>query len=80
MSFDDTFRAELRNEVLKEELLDLESELTELKERKNQITARPFSNTYMDFDKMLFQRVLLLGGSFIVGVIITYLFLNKNCK
>lgn len=39
-----------------------------------------YMNNYMEWDKMLTQKLLLIGGCLFLGGLIVYLIMNDKCK
>ena len=61
--------------TLKTELQSLQQELRELQERS--VPRRQYNNNY-DLDRILDNKIILIGGCILIGIGIAYFLFNPN--
>ena len=62
---------------LKLELQKLQQDLRDMQQRE---VAPRRQNTYFDYDQLLNNKLLLIGGCILIGIGIAYFLLNPNRK
>ncbi len=64
---------------LKNELAELKRELASL-DVSRYLSPAPQRSSYAEWDDMFFKKMLLIGGAFVLGLVLGYLFFSGTCK